>query len=234
MSSKTKNKKEEEIQKKRRHLQTQNKRKQPAFLIDENSEIVPKRILIVSEGKNTEPSYFKQFRVEAAKVITIGGVGETIRVVERAEIESKKANFDEVWVVFDKDDFPADNFDNAISKAESLGFQVAFSNQAFEYWLILHFENHQGGAMHRNDYDAKINQHLLPFEIKYDGENSKIVDEQFFEILNAIDTKTGEKRVVSAIKRAKSIFENIETTSFAAAESSTTVFKLVEELMQFS
>jgi hypothetical protein len=98
----------------------------------------------------------------------------------------------------------------------------------------LHFENHQGGAMHRNDYDAKINQHLLPFEIKYDGENSKIVDEQFFEILNAIDTKTGEKRVVSAIKRAKSIFENIETTSFAAAESSTTVFKLVEELMQFS
>jgi RloB-like protein len=154
-------------------------------------------------------------------------------VVERAEIESKKDNFDQVWVVFDKDDFPADNFDNAISKAESLGFQVAFSNQAFEYWLILHFENHQGGAMHRNDYDAKINQHLLPFEIKYDGENSKIVEEQFFDIMNAIDAKTGEKRVNLAIKRAKSIYENIETTSFAAAESSTTVFKLVEELIRY-
>ncbi|MGN6417310.1 MAG: RloB domain-containing protein [Pseudobacter sp.] len=33
--------------------------------------------------------------------------------------------------------------------------QIAYSNQAFEYWLILHFEDHQGGKIDRNDYHKK-------------------------------------------------------------------------------
>ena len=48
--------------------------------------------------------------------------------------------------MFDKDDFSANDFNNAITIAESNNLGVAYSNQAFEYWIILHFDDHQGGG----------------------------------------------------------------------------------------
>ena len=42
-----------------------------------------------------------------------------------------------VWVVFDRDDF--DDFDQAVQEGVERGYQIAWSNQSFEYWLYLHF-----------------------------------------------------------------------------------------------
>ncbi|MBF9019024.1 MULTISPECIES: RloB family protein [unclassified Oceanispirochaeta] len=57
-----------------------------------------------------------------------------------------------------KDDFSDSDFNTAITNAESYGFKVAYSNQAFEYWLILHFNDHQGGSIHRDSYNSIINK----------------------------------------------------------------------------
>tara|TARA_R110000850_G_scaffold164620_4_gene289638 strand:- start:1642 stop:2265 length:624 start_codon:yes stop_codon:yes gene_type:complete len=114
--------------------------------------------------------------------------------------------------------------------ANANNFGVAYSNQAFEYWIILHFEDHQGGGMHRDDYDKKLNDLLKPFGVSYDGKSSKIITEEIFEIL---DEKTEKERVEIATIRAIRNLINHNSTPPALAESTTTVFKLVKELRKY-
>ena len=190
-------------------------------------------ILIVCDGENTEPSYFNQFRVASATVKCVGKGYNTITTVKEAEQLAKRDKYDQVWCVFDKDDFSKDQFNGAIKLAQSLHLGIAYSNQSFEYWLILHFDDHQGGGMHRNNYNSKINNLLKPFNIKYDGKDRKLINEDFFELLDGVDAKTNKKRVDLAILRAEKIYNQYDHVSPANEESSTTVFRLVRELLKF-
>ncbi len=190
-------------------------------------------ILIVCEGENTEPSYFNQFRSTSAKVKSVGEGYNTLSLVNRAIALAHQGNYDQVWCVFDKDDFNDNDFNSAIQIAEANNFGVAYSNQAFEYWLILHFNDHQGGGMHRDSYNDKINEHLKPFNLLYDGKGSKLIDENFFELLDGVDYKTGRKRVELAIARAERNFNNLDHSNPAKEESSTTVFRLIRELLKY-
>lgn len=190
-------------------------------------------ILIVCEGKNTEPSYFNQFRVTSATVKSVGAGCNTVSLVARAIQISKEGNYDQVWCVFDKDNFPDVNFNNAIKLAIKNNFGIAYSNQAFEYWLILHFNDHQGGGIKRQDYNQMINDLIKPFNIKYDGNGNKLIEEAFFEILDGIDSKTQNKRVELAITRAEKVYNQFDHTNPAKEESSTTIFRLVQELLKY-
>ncbi len=237
-----KNKKAGQIAQKQAHKQrlkdAKNLRAAPDFIVPSPTRIERQRFLIVCEGLNTEPDYFRRFRqyfkLANAEIVEIGGAGETIRVVERARKESEKSQFDQIWVVFDKDDFPAANFDNAINMAKAAGFFVAYSNQAFEYWLLLHFEDHQGAAMHRDLYGNKLNEYLFPFKVTYDSGGSKHISAAFFQILLGKDEKTSESRLDLAIKRAKKVLDfHSGNSSPAASESTTTVHRLVLELLRF-
>lgn len=190
-------------------------------------------ILIICEGKNTEPSYFNQFRLSSATIKSIGEGYNTISLVNRANQLANDQQYDQVWCVFDKDDFADADFNEAIQIAEAQGFKVAYSNQAFEYWLILHLDDHQGGEMNRSDYNGKLNELLKPFSVIYDGNGSKKVNEDFFSILDGTDTKTNKKRVELAIARAQKKYHSLDHTSPAKEESSTTVFKLTEELLKY-
>lgn len=228
-----KNKKAEQIAAKKRHkerLKAQ-RRIEPTYERPEPELKKKPTILIVCEGENTEPSYFNQFRLSSATVKPIGEGYNTISLVRRTIQLSDQGQYDQVWCVFDKDDFSDTDFNNAIFMAKSNGYGVAYSNQSFEYWFILHFENHQGGAMHRNDYNGKINRLLQPYNITY--EDDKKVSEDFFELLIGIDEDTGKKRADITINRAERNYNRFGHTSPAKEESSTTVFKLVKELLKY-
>ncbi len=232
---KMKNKKEEQLLAKKIHKeQLKNKRRQEPELTRGIPKLNKKPlILIVCEGENTEPSYFNKFKLTTATIKAVGEGYNTISLVNRAIELSKKNKYDEVWCVFDKDDFKDLDFNNAIYTANTNKFKVAYSIQSFEYWLILHFDDHQGGGMHRTRYNKKINELLKPFKIEYDGEGDKLISENFFALLNGIDPKTKEARVKTAIKRAKRNYNNLDHTNIAKEESSTTVFKLVEKLLKY-
>lgn len=189
-------------------------------------------ILIVCEGRNTEPSYFKQFRLSTATIKVVGEGFNTVSLVKRSIQLAKERAYDQVWCVFDKDDFEEDDFNRAIYIAKNENFGVAYSNQAFEYWLILHFEDHQGGGMHRSAYHEKINKLVKPYGVAYDGLRSKRIHEAFFELLIAFDEQLGIRRVQLAIKRAKRNYHYFDQSNPAREESSTTVFRLVEELLR--
>ena len=94
-----------------------------------------------------------------------------------------------------------------------------YSNQAFEYWFLLHFNLYQG-SIHRSRYGEMLT-HLLGFRYgKTKGDSVKV--------FNVIYQKT---RI--AIDNAHKVQESFDGSNPAKEESSTTVHQLVEQLLQF-
>ena len=235
---KMKNKKAEQALKKQKHLEElrlAKRRKRnttPNLERPEPKKEEKQKILIVCEGKNTEPSYFNKFKLSTATIKSVGEGYNTLTLVDRAKQLSEEDNYDQVWCVFDKDDFPNENFNSAIFKAEGMGFKVAYSNQAFEYWLILHFEDHQGGSIHRNQYCKKINSYLKAFGAIYDCD-SKEISTKFFEILISKIEGKDISRQDLARERAERNLAHFDNTNPAKEESSTKVHLLIEEFIKY-
>lgn len=100
---------------------------------------VQQTFLIVCEGEKTEPNYFRRFRVPK-KVVDVRGLGDsTLSLVERTIGLMQDQEYNQVWCVFDRDSFPAVRFNAAIEKARANDVRVAYSNEAFEIWYLLHF-----------------------------------------------------------------------------------------------
>lgn len=188
------------------------------------------QILVVCEGKNTEPSYFNQFRLTRTKVVALGEGYNTVSLVKRAIQLRDAGNHSEAWVVFDKDDFSDEDFHQAIQMARQAKFGVAWSNQSFEYWLILHFDDHQGGGMNRKLYGEKLNSYLITNGAYYDSGGDKRISPRFFDLLESVDPKTLRLRRDLAIGRAKRIYEQSAHLPPAKAESCTVVYELVAYL----
>lgn len=74
-----------------------------------------KSILIYCGGKNTEPSYFKKFKLTNVQIQKDGldPLSLTQKVINLKQL----FRFDEYWVVFDKDDYLDQNFNSAIQIA---------------------------------------------------------------------------------------------------------------------
>ena len=121
--------------------------------------------LIVTEGERTEPLYFKGLQkliedkiggtVDVVEVPTIDIFGcgsSTGKLIELTDqiVKDAKVIYQNVWVVFDKDDF--EDFDKAVKCGYSKGYNIAWSNQAFEYWLYLHFY-YSDSALHRDEWN---------------------------------------------------------------------------------
>ncbi len=191
------------------------------------------KILIVCEGENTEPSYFNQFRLSSATVKSVGEGYNTKSLVQRAIQLAERSNYDQVWCVFDKDDFPDKDFNDAIKLATKNKFSIAYSNQSFEYWLLLHFNDHQGGAMHRSICCDKLNEHLSEYGTFYDANGSKKISSNIFDLLVGADEATKVSRTELAIRRAERNYNEFDHQNPAKEESSTRVFLLVQELLKY-
>lgn len=121
-----------------------------------------KALLIVTEGRNTEPHYFNALKEHwnvHPKVLAIepGGEGIPANLVARADREikslKKKAKrdqlanneldrFDEVWIVFDCEHAQRQGrLRDGIEAAEQKKYKIAPSNPCFEFWLALHHSN---------------------------------------------------------------------------------------------
>jgi hypothetical protein len=240
---KMKNKKAAQIEAKEKHLALINaakerRRGEPVLERTKPTKKEKPTILIVCEGKNTEPSYFEQFKLSLATIKTVGKGFNTVSLVKQAIALNKKGNYEKVWCVFDADPKPdnpkqSQNFNNAIKMATANKFGIAYSNQAFEYWLLLHFEDHQGGALPRDKYEGKINSYINKLGANYDGKGDKIVSEEFFEILMSNDEKTKIERVDLAIERAERNYKQWNHHNPAKEESTTKVFELIRELKSY-
>ena len=185
---------------------------------------IKQSFLIVCEGENTEPDYFKAFRMTTATVKAIGQAMNTMTLVRKAisirdADQKRKRVYDQCWVVFDKDDFPAKDFNQAILLAEKNGFRVAYSNQAFEYWFLLHY-NLYTGLIHRNQYKEMLTKLTGMTYSKSDG-------------YGAVMYKLLLSRQQQAIHHAEHVLAEISHGNPPEEETSTPVHKLVMELNKY-
>ena len=146
-------------------------------------ELLPPYTMIVSEGTKTEPIYLRGF---ASKInekykdlvrenhIEVYGTGNNtnglIRFVDRKRASGDWAKFQKIWLVYDKDDFPLDNFDNTQFEAESrkdVSMSVAWSNESIELWFVLHFQDYISNNG-RSQYIQILNNYLDYSKVRED------------------------------------------------------------------
>jgi len=121
--------------------------------------------------------------------------------------------YHQVWCVFDKDDVPDRAFLNAIELAGRNRIRVAYSNQAFELWFLLHFDYLDTG-LSRDSYCTSLTVRLGSEYQKNDrGMYEKLLDRQ-----------------QTAIRNAQRLFESYAEHHPERDDPCTTVYELVEEL----
>lgn len=200
------------------------RKKQNDFRRKEGTRGKPKdSILIVCEGKETEPNYFKSFKVKTVDVEAVGIGQNTVSLVRKAiELRDKsKANgkiHNQVWCVFDRDSFPAENFKDAFTLAKQNDLKIAYSNEAFELWYLLHF-NYYDTAFSRNNYEDMLTKLIGK---KYDKKDKKM-----YEKLENLGNKK------SALEHANKLLSSYPDFNPEKNNPSTTVHHLVCELNKF-
>lgn len=175
------------------------------------------RFLIVAEGKRTEPNYFRAFPVESARVVvkgvgmnTLSLVTETVRI--RDEFAKNDEHFDQVWAIFDRDSFSPASVNQAFALAKREGIRVAFTNEAFELWYLLHFM-YCDAALSREQYAQKLSAFL--------GRKYRKNDPEMFALL--------EQKLPTALRNAR----KLARMKPGRDNPSTTVHLLVEELLRW-
>lgn len=218
-------KKFSEIKRSQDELNTKMQRKTKK-LLDE----LPPYTYIVCEGTKTEPNYFKEiakeindkyFDLTSGKRIVIKGTGRNTKGLleyARKQVEKEFSQAAVVWLVYDKDDFPLDNFDNteysALERNDIRQYKTAWSNECIELWFLLHFQE-LSVNIGREEY-----LHLLK---KYCGYKKNM--ENTYELL--------KDRTEDAIARAKRQYEGYGDAAPSKRCPATKVFLLVEELKKY-
>ncbi|MHB9134294.1 MAG: RloB family protein [Armatimonadota bacterium] len=185
---------------------------------------VRNRFLIVCEGERTEPNYFRRFRVPS-QVIEVCGVGcNTVSLVRKAirlrEEKGYTGGDDQVWCVFDRDSFLKAQFNRAITLADEHDLQVAYSNEAFELWYLLHFHYFNTGIT-RDQYIEKLHALLGQHCGRAYAKNSA----DMFDLLYT--------RLPDAMRNAANLLQAMDGVKAGDANPSTTVHRLVAELRRF-
>ncbi len=129
------------------------------------------RILIVCEGRETEPNYFRGLRGEEtvrqnfSVVVLKGKGGSSLAVVQQAIAGKEKATvrgeeFDEIWCVFDVEQAgQREQVVKARTLADQKGILLAVSNPSFECWLLAHFVRTKKSFANCDEVVKELNKH---------------------------------------------------------------------------
>ncbi|MDP8267198.1 MAG: RloB family protein [Candidatus Tenebribacter davisii] len=202
-------------------------------------------ILIVCEGEKTEPNYFKSFQVSGVKVEVRGTGNSNITLVNDAlEIWKEYAKddkyFEVIWCVFDRDSFSQQNYNQAFTMIENeqnklnreygkkvnrdIKLKIAYSNQAFELWYLLHYDYHVNG-INRSRYKEILTKKM--------GHKYKKNDAGMYDFLQRLTEETnGRKGQDFAINNARKLRALHGAANCHNYNPSTSVDLLVEELNQ--
>jgi len=138
------------------------------------------KVFIICNGIETEYNYFSGLRSylgrEGNYLMDVKIVkGDPIRVIKQI-LKGKLAlkhfdkEIDEVFIVFDIDDFYTQNTEfliENIKNAIKAGINVIFSNPCFEYWLLLHLKETYSTLDAKKTIKLLENEYKKVFSTKY-------------------------------------------------------------------
>ena len=166
-----------------------------------NKTTVPD-IIIACEDSVSSPTYFQKIidkliedkRITQDSFVLVPHNGKThpTGVLENLKSYSddnnkKYTDFEHKWIVIDRDiervnggGHTAEDFNNALKNAKSrrkdLNIEVAYSNDSFELWYLLHF-NYRNTSILRDEIIKKVIEELKKIEphkfVKLDKDNIK-------------------------------------------------------------
>ena len=196
---------------------------------------VLKRVLIVGEGRQTEPNYFDGLKRQDAAVrqrfsVTVkAGQGKSPEdVIDQAvrlqEQEHRKGEaFDEVWCVLDTEGAEVlESLDRALAAAREHDITVCLSNPCFEVWIRAHF------VRSRREFPncaAVIEELNRTWESEF-GQSYQKNDRDLYEKLR--------ERLDDAVANAEAVLEKDHDAEncgdVTKCNSSTDVYKLARHL----
>ena len=129
-------------------------------------------VLIVCEGKTTEPSYFDSLRKDRKLTgLTIHGeqcgndprsvVDYAVQIKHDYEEKSRRGSeleFDDVWCVIDHDKHPT--LKEAINRARDHNIRIALSVPCFEFWCLLYYEYTTAHFKNCEEVIRRLRNHL--------------------------------------------------------------------------
>lgn len=198
-------------------------------------EIAPAYCLIVTEGTETEVNYFENIkdiinkkykdRIKVQPIaLKVKGVGKgTCALVREAIKRRSLENYSEAWVVFDKDDF--NDFDDAIRLAKKEDLNIAWSNESFELWLLLHFQD-LNSPLTRDDYKHKLDKHFKRLGYN-NGQYEKNI-KNIFEL-----TKDNTSKAIERSNKLLSEYKDSRISIYSKMNPATTVQDLIDILLPY-
>lgn len=187
-----------------------------------------KKFLIICEGEKTEVNYFKAFTVPKKIEVRVKGEGKnSLSLVEKAikmiDNLKKDDSFDQIWCVFDKDNCSKEQFNQAERLAKENNIKIAYSNEAFEIWFILHFQ-YLDIATSRSEYLTILTNQMKKYGLLNEQEKYEKNREDMYEKLKPYQT--------TAITNAAKLIQDRDEAKKHPfdANPSTTVQELVQEL----
>jgi len=206
----------------------------------EHLEMKKYRYYIFCEGEQTEPQYFAGFKrlIEDNPIyrdmvlIEIEPcAAETMRVVGMAEkyVMKNKIKKGQIWCVYDKDSFPASDFNGVVKRTEQLSkenpelqYHAAWSNECIEFWFLLHFAYYTANN-HRTEYISFL-----------DGKFSELGLGRYHKnMINIFDILMEKGNPKLAVRYAKRIIKDGEGKTPTEIAPGTKVYELVEELVKY-
>jgi len=134
-----------------------------------------KLYIIVPEGEETEPEYFRLFMREGTsfrlQILSRKKSSAPLEVFNRARQyfrQNKLRKTDSVWLILDRDAWSEETLNTVWEKCQKYDFKIGVSNPCFEYWLLLHFENGKHITTARNCRD-RLKQYIPEYTKKKIG-----------------------------------------------------------------
>ena len=209
-------------------------------------------IIIACEDSISSPTYFRMIvnRLIGQKIITQDsfviaphkhtnpmGVLKDLKSYEKDGKSYR--DFDHKWIVIDRDSqrvygggHSKEDFNNALqntkSKRSDLNIEVAYSNDSFELWYLLHFE-YRNTAISRDEILIEVIKRLKEIDsyrfskLTRDNIKQKNYTKHIFETLNPLQN--------IAIRNAKKLLDSYGSSHNPQSDNpSTTIHKLVKIL----
>jgi hypothetical protein len=181
-----------------------------------------KRLYIVStEGSETEPTYFGQFKPNREARFRLKIVGNPNNKSAPKDVVQRLLEFErrerpgpntEYWAVIDRDAWEESAINDAYEIISSRkNYYLALSNPCFELWLYLHLRDNR------------------PFTGREDCQRAlKGIWSEYEK--SGYDTAYLAGGVSDAVRRAKSLAEEVPTEEPWPMRQGTHVYKLIEKL----
>lgn len=185
-------------------------------------DIIPVIIVFCEDGA-VEPAYLNAMRSSSIQLSVIPNFGQHHQNIDNATnylrekgmlvvVEGKEVlqltDGAQVWCMYDRDksmtpDGKDTAFNDSISTAEARGIRVAWSNDDFELWILLHFEDvpvSEPAYEHRDKYYDRLSE-LVRDALREDPNGARIVNHPKFTYRDFM--KSGNKFVQFTLEMLK-------------------------------